>query len=171
MVSPNHISWSLYWTRWWGFPLCFVIRQDRPWQRKHICIFSMLEEALDIISTPLTIQGLIGRLWEQSLSFRAAAKSRWLLPQMYVSPLHRQSMLVYIACTQGWVPHTDTVTGRRRVQLPCRRTGTKKPQQHLSTHTKTKFEYKHAQTCAHTLQYRMWKHESIAHIHTKTHLQ
>lgn len=81
---------------------------------------------------------MIGRPREQSLSFIAAAQSGGLLPRTYVSPPDRQSPLVYAACTQRRVPHTDTVTGRRPVRLPCRRAGTRKNAQHLSTHARTK---------------------------------
>lgn len=82
-----------------------------------MCIFSTLE-VLDILSSPSTSQGVIGRPWEQSCSFTGMARSGGLHPRTYVSCPDRQSPLVYAACTRRQPPHTDTVTGRQRLQLP-----------------------------------------------------
>lgn len=49
------------------------------------------------------------------------ARSGELHPRTYVSCPDRQSPLVYASCTQRQAPHTDTVTGRQRLQLPCSR--------------------------------------------------
>lgn len=88
-------------------------------------------------------------LQEQSLSFRATVQSGRLLPGTYVSPLDRQSLLVYTACTQRRVPHTDTVTGRQGIQLLCRLMATwkekkkrkRKNEQRMGAHANTKLTY------------------------------
>lgn len=93
-----------------------------------ICIFFMPDEFKEPwTSFPPLRQagGVIGRVREQRLPFMAVARSEGLLPWCVRQPPGQTKPSSVRRLYSGRAPHTDTVTGRLRLRLPCTHTDTK----------------------------------------------